>query len=278
MIDVHLIGYTADLAHLVLDVDPDGTGHHRLVVDADLFATVDQLREERRTVGLAVGDPTEYLDADDGEQSRAADAPATTGIRAAEVARAEPSGPTDPAVAGIGEPPVQPLLSPAEIQARLRAGRSPRSVAREAGTDLERIERWLPPILAERHRVLGRAHELRLSRPRLGRSRDTLATAVVRNLRARGVDGETLTWEVGRRRDGRWKVSARFLQRGRTRTATWTYDPTADELRAASELARELGFTRARRSGGGAGTSGPAEATPGTADGPASAAPPASPA
>ena len=51
MIEVHLIGYTADLEHLVLDLDAGADGRYRLVVDPDLFATLDQLREERRRGG-----------------------------------------------------------------------------------------------------------------------------------------------------------------------------------------------------------------------------------
>ena len=106
------------------------------------------------------------------------------------------------------------------------------------------IERWLPPILAERTRILDRAHAKRLERPRLGPSKDPLRRAVERNLRSKGVDADEISWDVARRKDGRWKVSARFTQRGRARTATWTYDPADDALRAASELARELGHSR----------------------------------
>lgn len=354
MIDVHLIGYTADLRHLVLDLDGGADGRYRLVVDADLFATVDQLRDERREAGLPVGDPEEYLTAEElaawhAEEDDAPEAGAerdevvrddgadelafddTTGMwdrddalfgavdereepppledpgpatverisdtvrvvapspfapsardepepargRAAEPAPSpavaddappppptpeaepapepEPDARPDPEPASAPalppEPKVaaaEPKLSPAQIQTLLRAGRSPRAVAREAGTDVAWIERWLPPILAERTRILDRAQAKRLERPRLGRSRDPLGQAVARNLAAKGVPEDTLTWEAARRKDGRWKVSVRFTQRDKPRTATWTYDPTDDELKPASDLAHELGFSRSK--------------------------------
>ena len=62
MIELHLIGYTADLGRLVLDLTGTDGGRYRLVVDEDLFATVDELREERRGAGLPVGDLVEFAD------------------------------------------------------------------------------------------------------------------------------------------------------------------------------------------------------------------------
>ncbi|HEX2027312.1 MAG TPA: hypothetical protein VHF25_04870, partial [Nitriliruptorales bacterium] len=48
VIDVHLIGYTADLRYLVLDIEPaSSTGRYRLALDEDLFLTLDEVRELR---------------------------------------------------------------------------------------------------------------------------------------------------------------------------------------------------------------------------------------
>lgn len=139
---------------------------------------------------------------------------------------------------------VQSELSPAEIQYRLRRGRTPEEVAEEADTEVDWIRRWLPPIEAERARILEDAQASRLERPRLGPSRDPLAEAVRHNLVAKGVDEDDIRWTVARRRNGSWKVNIRYRQRGRRRSATWTYRPEEDELSAASDKAREVGFTR----------------------------------
>lgn len=410
MIDVHLIGYTADLRYVVLDLDAEAGGRYRLLIDGDLFATLDEVHQLRIEAGLAeagtpspgtadedldedgdveaadaaavraeleddesfsadaaaspiplLRDAAEGLERDVAEATAAADAPLSFidehldrgpfedriddrspfappregralegGVRlvprpasppptaplfderdldddddedpvaitaddeAADVApeperEAEPdpepeSGPeaepeAEPETgAGPGpdteqhrpaprpkvadpeprpaaasrpkerepEPVAEPQLSPAEIQALLRSGKSPRMVAEQAGTDEAWIERWLPPILEERARILRDAQSIKLERPRLGRSRDALGDAVRKSLKRRNVDPEDASWETTRRADGRWRVTVRFRHRGRSRTASWVFDPREHELDASSELARDLGFTRRR--------------------------------
>lgn len=140
--------------------------------------------------------------------------------------------------------PVESRLTPAEIQALLRAGRSSVSIAEEAGADVEWIERWLPPIAAERDRVVAEAQSLHLERPRLGRSRRHLGESVATNLRAKGIDPEDVSWSARRRTDGTWTVTARFHYRGRSRTASWILDRDRGALDPASDLARDLGFVR----------------------------------
>ena len=51
-------------------------------------------------------------------------------------------------------------------------------------------------------------------------------------------------WESSRRKDGRWRVTVRFVSRGRRRNATWVFDPEGGELSASSELANDVGFVR----------------------------------
>lgn len=256
MIELHLIGYTADLRYLVLDVDAeDGRGRYRLVVDGDLFATLDELREQRLAAGMEAGEYIWVVEEDEPESEPEPEPEAEP----APDPEHEPRGPAasepEPEPQEPGPEPQEPApepeaqrpdaaLTPAEIQALLRRGRSVRSVARAAGTDPEWIERWLPPIEAERRRVLERAWTRRLERPRLGVSREPLREAVERSLRGRHVDPLDATWDVARRANGSWSVAIRFAQRGRNRSATWIYDPAEGRLAAASELARDLGFTR----------------------------------
>lgn len=135
-------------------------------------------------------------------------------------------------------------LTPAQIQARLRAGRRPESVAEEAGTDVAWVERWLPPILTERAQVLQEARSLYLERPRKGRSHAPLGEAVAANLRRRHLDpDEDAEWSVKRRADGRWSINVRYRYRNKTRSATWALDREEAELTASSKAARDLGWT-----------------------------------
>lgn len=277
VIELHLIGYTADLTHLVLDVDPDARrGGHRLVIDVDLFLTLDEIRELRREAGLEVGgdvgdtadeDPPasdelvrilhggDDLDAtrqdspirdERGETDDHDDVSAGRDDSDAEVTPVDRAIDGDLVVeADPGDRPAS-LLSPAEIQTLLRGGRSPRSVAKRAETDVSWVERWLPPIVAERNQIVDRAKQARLSRPRLGASSQPLGRAVETNLRGRGVDLEEVDWSAKRRADGTWSVSVRYPSRGRSRTASWRFDREAGSISASSRLATELGFIRRR--------------------------------
>jgi hypothetical protein len=320
VIELHLIGYTEDGDHLVLDLDADGEGRYLLEVDPDLLATLEAVREERLATGKPVDErpePAAALPADEPKDpgpevvhrepfaptrdghaengrgpAEAADDPAAGAApRAAGSAPAtlEPSTPepvapasaedltadpdTDPAdsdanpddagpgdagpgdadpddpdadEAGAPSPAtaVRSRLTPAEIQARLRAGRSVRAVAKEAGVDREWVERWHDPIRAERERVLADARSRRVDHPKAR----PLGAAVDRSLSERGVSPTEARWRVVRRDDGRWRVSVRFEERGRPRTATWLLDPDAERLRAQSRLATELAAPRRRTS------------------------------
>jgi hypothetical protein len=250
VIELQLIGYTEDGEHLVLDLDVDGAGRYAVRVDPDLLATVAQLRDVRVRRGLVVDHrevlPAPPLEREPGSAFLPSPAVASPNGRGADREAVERAAllPQAGSSPPVGEPTEEvggsgaatSKLSPAEIQAQLRAGRSVRVVAAEAGTDLASIERWLPPILAERERVLAEARARRLDAPRAR----PLGEVVDEALAKRGVPPERRRWSATRRADGRWRVSVRFEDRGRPRTATWLMDPAGDRLAAASPLAGEL--------------------------------------
>lgn len=279
MIELHLIGYTEDGDHLVLDLDADGEGRYTLVVDPDLLATLEAVRDERLAAGKPVDareepptpvraghqdtepgpsavrdDPVGPARAEPGDNGRAPDdevawapapreelvrlvaPPSDAGVPGDDPGVEPPSDDAEPGSQPGATSQVRSHLSPAEIQARLRAGRSVRAVAKEAGVDREWVERWNDPIRAERERVLADARSRRVDHP-MARP---LGAVVDRSLSERGVPPSEASWRVVRRDDGRWRVSVRFEERGRPRTATWLLDPDAERLRAQSQLAAEL--------------------------------------
>lgn len=286
MSELYLIGYTADLRHLVLDPDPTATsGRYWLAVDEDVLLTVDEVRELRREAGFDDPEPPIVLvdpsgpSADGGSSAdgevggrvppASADTDEDGGGPAADAGdgddaggEAAGGGPGDetsaddgPGAVGDGELADTELdeaaadsdLSPAEIQQQLRAGRSPSTVAERAGTDISWVERWLPPIIAEREQVLREAHAATLERQRLGRSERPLGDAVSVNLADRSVDPDDVRWSTRRRKDGTWTVTVRYRSQGRARRASWRLDRDARSISPASDLARELGFVRPRR-------------------------------
>jgi hypothetical protein len=278
VIELHLIGYTEDGEYLVLDLDADGEGRYALPVDPDLLATLDTVREQRLAEGLPVDErpaPPPAAEASvppsppDGRAAAATTGETHTSAPASSSLPEEPpagadgphdergdQGPDGEALraqaaeeTGDGPPeassvPAISLLSPAEIQAMLRAGRSVRTVAREAGTETAWIERWQAPILAERERILADARGRRIDQPHAR----ALGGSVERQLADRGVEPESARWEASRRDDGRWRITVRFDEEGRARSATWLLDPAEPHLRPQSPLATELASPRGRSS------------------------------
>src|SRR5947208_3759105 len=78
-------------------------------------------------------------------------------------------------------------LTPREIQAHLRAGRSIPEVAAEAGVDPDWVERFAVPIVAEQAQMVERARVMTFSKARLGQSTQPLSTSVRWNLADKGV-------------------------------------------------------------------------------------------
>ena len=108
---------------------------------------------------------------------------------------------------GLSERPseVTNVLTPKEIQARIRAGASVEQVAEAAGADISRVERFAHPVLLERSRAAELAtasHPVLADGPAVATLLETIAGALV----ARGLDHETAVWDAWRNADGRWTV------------------------------------------------------------------------
>lgn len=97
------------------------------------------------------------------------------------------------------------MLSPKEIQARIRAGASVEQLATAAGADIDRVARFAHPVLLERSRA---AELATAAHPVLtdGPSVLTLLETVISSLVARGLNPDHTTWDAWRNEDGRWTV------------------------------------------------------------------------
>lgn len=95
-------------------------------------------------------------------------------------------------------------LSPREIQERVRGGESAEHVAITAGVPLERVLRFVGPVLREREHVADQAH-----RARLGGAAGPavlLADVVARAAARQGVAADEVEWDSARREDHSWIV------------------------------------------------------------------------
>jgi hypothetical protein len=118
------------------------------------------------------------------------------------------------------------MLRPRDIQARIRSGETPESVAAAAGTTVEKVMPYAAPVLAEREHVAERAQRSSIRRPagEAPHGARTLGDAITGHLHARNVDPEVVAWDAWRREDGRWTLTGRFSVQGRDGLAELTYD------------------------------------------------------
>ena len=117
------------------------------------------------------------------------------------------------ALRGDAAPPEQPqldievtnMLSPKEIQSKIRAGASVEQVATASGSDVARIRRFAHPVLLERFRaaeLATAAHPLLADGPSVMTLLETVSAAMV----ARGLAPDGLSWDAWRTEDSRWTV------------------------------------------------------------------------
>jgi hypothetical protein len=123
---------------------------------------------------------------------------------------------------------MESTLRPRDIQARIRAGESPDSVAQVAGTSVDKVMPYAAPVLAERAHVAQRAQRASIRRrPVEGgatSSARTLGDAIGSHLRARNVDPDTISWDAWRREDGRWTLTGAYTTTDRVGAAHFSFD------------------------------------------------------
>jgi hypothetical protein len=145
----------------------------------------------------------------------------------------------------------QSALTPREMQARLRAGRSIDEVAAEAGVDHEWVARFAVPILAEQAQVVELARGLVYAKPRLGESSERLGPSVMQNLSDRGIflpdDVADAGWSAFQLHDSVWMIRFRYRSRGRNQEAQWEVDVPAGRLLARNRHASDLGYVEGGR-------------------------------
>src|SRR5947209_7000931 len=153
------------------------------------------------------------------------------------------------ALRGEPIPPEQPqldmqvinMLSPKEIQAKIRAGASVEQVAAASGSEISRIRRFAHPVLLERARaaeLATAAHPVLADGPAVLTLLETISTALV----ARGLEPDRLSWDAWRNEDSRWTVQLAW-KAGRTdNIAHFCFTPGAHggTVTAVDDAASEL--------------------------------------
>jgi len=131
-------------------------------------------------------------------------------------------------------------LRPREMQSRVRAGESPQQVAEVAGLPLDRVLRFVAPVIAEREHVVEQALRAAVRRAGGDGPGPVLEPTVLERLAARGVTVTSVGWDAWRRDDGRWTVQVSYSVDERERSAQWVYDAGAQTVVALDDEARAI--------------------------------------
>lgn len=136
---------------------------------------------------------------------------------------------------------VTSMLRPKDIQARIRAGASVEQLAKSAGVEVSRVERFAHPVLLERARaaeLAGAAHPVLSDGPSVLTLRETVITALV----ARGLNPDSMSWDAWRNEDGRWTVQMGWKAGRSDNLAHFRYSPGAHggTVTAVDDAAGEL--------------------------------------
>jgi Protein of unknown function (DUF3071) len=141
-------------------------------------------------------------------------------------------------------------ISPRDIQNKVRSGESAEHVAQTAGVPLERVLRFLGPVLREREHVADQARQARLA----GSSGPSavLSDLVAKAAERQGIDADDVEWDSARRDDHTWVVITRWPDDS---TATWALDLSRHQATAVDLAARRIsglidGATTPNHSGG----------------------------
>jgi hypothetical protein len=151
--------------------------------------------------------------------------------------RGEPPQPEQPPL----DMQVTNMLSPKEIQARIRAGASVDQVAMASGSDIARVRRFAHPVLLERARaaeLATAAHPMLADGPAVLTLLETVSAALV----ARGLEPDRLSWDAWRNEDGRWTVQLAWKAGRSDNIAHFSFAPGAHggTVTAVDDAASEL--------------------------------------
>lgn len=130
-------------------------------------------------------------------------------------------------------------FSPREIQARVRGGESAEVVAADTGWPMDKVLRYAEPLLAERAFIAEQAQSVEIRRSGGGA---TLLEAAHAALAESGSSaaGDDLDWDAWRREDGKWIVSATYIDGDGTHAAQWSYDHGGRNIHPLDDDARLL--------------------------------------
>ena len=130
--------------------------------------------------------------------------------------------------------------SPRDIQHQLRSGLSPEQVAEHYGVDLDRIEKYAPPVIAELARIVDLAKRVVLDPAPASAAEQsvTFGGAVEGTLRHAGADA--VEWSSWKEPDGEWTIQVVWTAGSEYHDARWSFAQRIMHLESANNEALTL--------------------------------------
>lgn len=138
-------------------------------------------------------------------------------------------------------------MSPREIQALVRQGKSVQEICDISALPAARVGALAHPILAEREYTARTARSFPLGRE-IGAL--TVEEVVTSRLLSRGVRPHEIEWDATREAGSPWQLTATFTSADQNRTATWSIDIDRRSLEAIDDEATWLSETQLSRPAG----------------------------
>ena len=141
----------------------------------------------------------------------------------------------------VTTPGTSPRLAPREIQAHIRSGMSAQDVASITGADLEYIQRFEGPILAEREFVIESALAVPVHTAmdtEFGDAQETFGSAILARLR--GLNATSERWASWKDESHGWVVKLSFTSEQIDHDARWRFDPRKSALAPLNNEAETL--------------------------------------
>lgn len=130
--------------------------------------------------------------------------------------------------------------SPKEIQALLRAGKTPDEVCELSGASSEDVERFGAPVFAEREFILENALRVSVVNASAAQHPETTTFGAAMSERLEGLKATKVTWAAWRDEHHGWMVALSFRSRDVDHYAEWTFDHRRNVLSPANADATSL--------------------------------------
>ncbi|BAR06821.1 protein [Scardovia inopinata] len=130
-----------------------------------------------------------------------------------------------------------------EIQLLTREGKTPEEIHQEYNVDLPLIRRFAQQVEQEKSFTISQFLKSAVSNKQDSHyafQHTTVSDVISASISNYGIDDDDVTWNATRVNRDPWRISATFHSKGRTATATWSYNARTSDIICLNKTAQKL--------------------------------------